>query len=203
MVSTPSQHQPSTNAQPAPQSTLKLPETRSSSPPRCPPLGAFTAWCEAKKVDEILHQVMQERAGEMRAALQMGKRASPKELLQQNFGLVRNAIELLLTQSDSSSASKIEAESAEIVFKCSAAHHIAAAINQGLRHGLPPAVAGAVGQLNEPHLPAGARVFWSLLSRWHGEVEGELYGDAVDLHVLEEVVAALELPVAAAPALVR
>ncbi|KAL1524052.1 hypothetical protein AB1Y20_018963 [Prymnesium parvum] len=173
------------------------------APPPCPPVEAFTDWCEAKLVDEEIHRAVQRKAAELNDIRTLGERTAPRELLQASFGLVRNAIELLLVQSHTSLEAQQEAERVELLYEHSTLAARAAATRKAERDGLSAAVARAVGALSEPSLPVGVCAFWAELGRWRASRRetAPLQLDLVDEGILAEVASVVELPAAAAPTL--
>ncbi|KAL3894624.1 MAG: hypothetical protein SGPRY_013758 [Prymnesium sp.] len=176
-------------------------------PPRCPPQAAFDAWCEARLVDSELERAMLARGEEGRAIRAKGEGASPQELLAENLGVIRNAIELLLTSSDDAPEAKREAESAELIFARSLDEAKREAARNASRKGHPASVGRALGKLSEPVLPCGARAFWAELGRWRASRAEVLCAgverEPIDASILAELATAIELPAAAAPTLVH
>ena len=163
-------------------------------PPTAPPLELFAVWCDAREVDDEIMVATRTLAEDLIAVREATASASPQELLKDNFGLLRNAFELLLAQAEG----RPDARRAQTLRTRAQVAMSALTSQEALRDGRRPDVAKAIGALTSPALPVGARAALAALPRWRGKE-----AERLNVALLAEMATRLELPAEAAPALLR
>lgn len=161
-------------------------------PPPAPSPRLFALWSDARDVDDEIIVATGAVADDAAAVRKAAVASSPEELLRDNFGLLRNAFELLLSREDASG----EAKFAEVLRRRAQVATKGYATQKALSEGRTRDVAKAIGVLADPGLPVGARAAIFALTRTEGKE-----ATALDADMLSDVITRLELPEDAAPAL--